>query len=367
MTGPWIPPPERPGHHRVAAGPPGLPGSPSPFPGPGLPGPPSPFPGAGPAGSLPPPPAAEVVAVCSGKGGVGKSTVALNLAAALAADGYRVGLLDADVHAPDIPLMVGLARRVPATQWVLARRGGLARTKLEPVDRYGIRLMSTGFLFGEDQPVAWTADLVQALLNQLIWSTTWGELDYLLIDLPPGTSDITQAIVRLLPSASAVLVVTPQDVAHLDTRRVLAMLGQARVTVLGGVENMSWLSCPCCDTRIEVFPRVSPERSVWATGLPLLASVPLEPAGPAAHPDDGRSGDGWSGDARSGDGWSGDARSGDGRSGDGRSGDGRSADVEPVVVSRPDSARARALRAAAAAVRTALAARKESDGEAAAC
>jgi ATP-binding protein involved in chromosome partitioning len=303
LGGAWRPPP-----------PPGLPGSK-----PGLQ-----HPGAGVAGSLPPAPASAVVAVCSGKGGVGKSTVALNLAAALAADGLRVGLLDADVHAPDIPLMVGLARRVPATEWVLARRGGLARTRLEPVERYRVRLMSTGFLFGEDQPVAWTADLVQALLNQLIWSTVWGELDVLLIDLPPGTSDITQAIVRLLPAASAVLVVTPQDVAHLDTRRVLAMLAQAGVPVLGGVENMSWLLCPCCDTRIRVFPPVAAERAIWAGGLSLLASVPLEAAG---H-------------------------------GDG-TGDHRDAVVEPVVVTRPDGARARAFRAAAAAVCQALRAQAE--------
>lgn len=269
-------------------------------------------PAADPAAALPPPPAGAVIAVCSGKGGVGKSTVALNLAVALAAQGGRVGLLDADVHAPDIPLMVGLARRTPATQWVLARRGGLGKTPLEPVERYGVQLMSTGFLFGEDQSVAWTADLVQALLNQLIWSTTWGELDYLLIDLPPGTSDITQAIVRLLPDASAVVVVTPQDVAHLDTRRVLTMLEQARIPVLGAVENMSWLTCPCCRTRIEVFPPVAPQRSIWSAGVNRLASVPLEAP------------------------------------------DGAGEETTPVVVARPGSPRAEAFRAAAASVRDLL-------------
>ena len=253
------------------------------------------------APAQPPPPAPSVIAVCSGKGGVGKSTIALNLAVALAADGARVGLLDADVHAPDIPLMVGLARRAPARQWVLARPGGLGRTALEPVERHGIRLMSTGFIVSEDQPVAWTADLVGVLLNQLIWSTAWDELDHLVIDLPPGTSDITQSIIRLLPTAVAVLVVTPQDVAHLDTRRLLTILRGARLPVLGGIENMSGMVCPCCGTNVELFAPVAPERSVWSSGLDRLAAVPLEPGGGA----------------------------------------------EPVVLERPDSVRGRALLAAA--------------------
>jgi ATP-binding protein involved in chromosome partitioning len=265
-----------------------------------------------PVPELPPPPATSVVAVCSGKGGVGKSTVALELAVALAADGDRVGLLDADVHAPDIPLMVGIARRTHATSWTLARRGGLSRTRLEPVERFGVRIMSTGFLFAEDQSVAWTADLVRALLNQLIWSTAWGELDYLLVDLPPGTSDITQAIVEMLPGTSAVVVVTPQDVAHLDTRRVLTMLDRARIGVLGAIENMSGLVCPCCRTRIEVFAPVAAARSIWAAGVSRLATVPLEASDGTAEP------------------------------------------AAPIVVARPESPRAEAFRAAAAAVRAAL-------------
>ena len=262
--------------------------------------------------SPPPPPARAVIAVCSGKGGVGKSTVALELATSLAHDGARVGLLDADVHAPDIPLMVGLARRAHATSWTLARRGGLRRTPLEPVERYGVKIMSTGFMFAEDQSVAWTAELVRALLNQLIWSTTWGELDCLLVDLPPCTSDITQAILQSLPGTSAVVVVTPQDVAHLDTRRVLTMLDRAGVAVLGAIENMSGLICPCCGTRIEVFPPVAEERSIWAAGIRRLASVPLEASG------------------------------------------GTPAATAPIVVAQPESARAAAFREAAAAVRAAL-------------
>lgn len=251
-----------------------------------------------------------MIAVCSGKGGVGKSSVALNLAVACAEAGERVGLLDADVHAPDIPLMVGLARRRPAQQWTLSRPGGLGRTPLEPVDCYGVRLMSTGFIVAEDQPVAWTADLVTVLLHQLIWSTTWGGLDRLVVDLPPGTSDITQAVVKLLPGAAAVLVVTPQDVAHLDCRRLLTMLQHTGVFVAGGIENMSGLSCPCCRAHIDVFARVAEDRSVWSAGLARLGSVPLVAAGT-----DGR---------------------------------------EPVVRLAPDTARAVALRAAAATLRKRL-------------
>jgi ATP-binding protein involved in chromosome partitioning len=250
-----------------------------------------------------------VIAVCSGKGGVGKSTVALNLAAALAADGARVGLLDADVHAPDIPLMLGLARKASASHWMLARPGGLSRTPLEPVERHGLKVMSTGFIVGEDQPVSWTADLVGALLNQMIWSTVWGELDYLVLDLPPGTGDITQAILRLIPTARAVLVVTPQDAAHLDTRRVVSALAAAKIDVVGGVENMSGLICPCCQTRIDLFPPVVAHRSIWSAGVTQLGAVPIEPARDEA---------------------------------------------EPLVLSRPESPRAIALRAAANAVRDAV-------------
>ena len=228
---------------------------------------------------IPPPPANAVIAVCSGKGGVGKSTVALNLAAALAVDGSRVGLLDADVHAPDIPLMLGLRRSKPATGWTLSRAGGLNNTGLEPVERHGIQLMSSGFIVAEDQAMTWTADLVGALLNQLIWSTRWGALDYLVIDLPPGTSDVVQQTFRLLPTAGAVIVVTPQDVAHLDNRRVLTALRTAGVSVLGGIENMSSLRCPCCAAELEVFPRVAHERSIWASDLPQLGAVPLAVVG----------------------------------------------------------------------------------------
>ncbi|GAA0924987.1 iron-sulfur cluster carrier protein ApbC [Virgisporangium ochraceum] len=244
--------------------------------------------------------------MCSGKGGVGKSTVALNLAVALGLDGTRVGLLDADLHAPDIPLMVGLRRSAPSSGWMLSRAG--AKAALEPVERYGVTVMSSGFIVAEDQAVTLMAGLAGALLAQLVFATEWGDLDVLVIDLPPGTSDVVQETFRLLPAAGAVIVVTPQDVAHLDNRRVLAALSTAGATALGGIENMAGLTCPCCDTRLEVFPPVAHERSVWAAGLARLGTVPM---GVVAA--DGSGG------------------------------------TEPVVVTAPESPRAVALREAAAA------------------
>jgi ATP-binding protein involved in chromosome partitioning len=226
-----------------------------------------------------PAPATHVIAVCSGKGGVGKSTIALNLAVSLSGLGQRVGLLDADVHAPDLPLMVGLKRTAPTTSWQLTRAGGLDRTPLEPVEEHGIRLMSSGFIVAEDQALTWNADLIGLLLNQLIWSTNWGTPDFLVIDMPPGTSDVFQDIFRVLPDALALLVVTPQDVAHLDNRRVLAALRANGVRMLGGVENMSGLRCPSCDSHISLFHPVAPERSIWAGDLPRLGTVPWAAAG----------------------------------------------------------------------------------------
>jgi ATP-binding protein involved in chromosome partitioning len=193
---------------------------------------------------------------------------------------------------------------------MLSRPGGFDSTPLEPVERYGLQLMSSGFIVAEDQALAWTAGLAEALLGQLIWSTRWDRLDHLVVDLPPGISHLVQALFRLVPSARALLVVTPQDVAHLDTRRVLTALRAADVDVLGGVENMSRLRCPHCHHGIEIFPPVDHDRSLWASGVEQLAEVPL-----AAGDDDG---------------------------------------PEPVVVTAPDSPRGTALRALAETVRRAV-------------
>lgn len=224
-----------------------------------------------------PSPARFVVVVASGKGGVGKSTISLNLAVALAEQGAAVGLLDADVYGPDIPRMVNLTRTDPLSAWTLWRRPG-RKLEIPPVERFGVRIMSAGFLLAEDQPLAWSADLVRLVLRQLLTNVAWGDLDYLVVDLPPGTADVTQHILTLARPSGAVVVVTPQDVAHLDAKKVLAMLRAADIPVLGGVENMGPLTCPHCGGAVDVLPAVSPERAVWAEGVRRLGRVPLDPS-----------------------------------------------------------------------------------------
>jgi ATP-binding protein involved in chromosome partitioning len=258
--------------------------------------------------------AKAVVPVASGKGGVGKSTVALNVAVSLAGRGLRVGLLDADLYGPDIPRMVGLTRRGRVREWTVARsRAFGGPVELEAVDRFGVKLASAGFLFGEDQALAFAAGMMEVLLSQLVRSTAWGDLDVLLVDLPPGTADLQQAVMRTLRPSGVVLVVTPQEVAHLDAKKVLTMLRTGGVPVLGAVENMAWLQCPCCQQRIEVFPPVPEDQSIWALGVERLGTVPLDP-------ELGRS----------------------------------SAAGVPVVAGRPDSVQAKALGAVAAKLQEAL-------------
>jgi ATP-binding protein involved in chromosome partitioning len=223
-------------------------------------------------------PARFVVAVTSGKGGVGKSTISLNLALALSERGESVGLLDADFYGPDIPAMVNLRQTRSLEKWQLWRHPGLGGLRLEPVERYGIRIMSVGFLLAEEQPLLFPAQIVHFVGRQLVHDVAWGELDYLVVDFPPGTADAQQQLLRLLPLAGALLVVSPQDVAHLDAKRVVGMLRDAGVPVLGAVENMSSLVCPHCGEEVEVFPTARDARSVWALGVDRLGTVPLDPA-----------------------------------------------------------------------------------------
>jgi ATP-binding protein involved in chromosome partitioning len=238
-----------------------------------------------PARPKPPAPARFVVAVGSGKGGVGKSTVSLNLALALAERGAPVGLLDADLYGPNIPRMVGLTRTEWSGDWTVARRG--RQDSLAPVERFGIRIMSAGFLLGEDQPMVLDALTMQLLLTQLVRQVAWGQLEYLLIDLPPGTADIQQHVLRDLDLSGAILVVTPQEVAHLDGRKAVQHYRRARVPILGGIENMSDFVCPHCGTPTELFARVSPSRSMWEMGVDKLGSIPWD-AGICRAGDTGR-------------------------------------------------------------------------------
>lgn len=229
----------------------------------------------GPAG---PHVAGVVVLVASGNGGVGKSTISLNLALALAEQGGAVGLLDADLYGPDIPLMLNLRRTKELKRWPMWRSPLQGQLELEPVEVLGLKVMSVGFLVAEGQALSLPASSIDFVLSQLVQHVTWGEPDYLVVDLPPGTADVQQRVVELLRPARAVIVVSPQDVAHLDAKKVLSMFEEAGVPVLGGVENMHELVCPHCGGQVELFPAVARERSIWSAGVERLATFPFDPA-----------------------------------------------------------------------------------------
>jgi ATP-binding protein involved in chromosome partitioning len=229
-------------------------------------------------------PARHLLAVASGKGGVGKSTIAMNMAVVLAQQGERVGLVDCDVYGPDIPAMIGLTRRTPTRGWTLSRPGGFPSTPIEPIERFGVNIVSTGLLFGEEQPLSWPASLIGVLVNQLLRSPVWPQLDYLILDMPPGTADVTQTVFAAAPQSQAVIVVTPQEVAHLDGRKLVTFLRGNRTRILGGIDNMAGFTCPCCNTMTDIFPPVDPQRSVWSQGVQRLGAIPLDPGPPGNDP-----------------------------------------------------------------------------------
>jgi len=210
----------------------------------------------------------HAVAVASGKGGVGKSTVAVNLAAALAASGARVGLMDADIYGPSIPIMMGLKTARPTV------RDG----KLIPLERYGLRMMSLGFIAGEDTPVIWRGPLVGKLVQQFLSDVEWGELDYLVVDLPPGTGDAQLTLTQVAPLAGAVIVTTPQDVALEDVSRGVHMFEKVNVPVLGIVENMAYFICPDCGSRHEIFSHGGGAEAARRFEVPFLGEIPIDPA-----------------------------------------------------------------------------------------
>src|SRR5262249_37792845 len=185
-----------------------------------------------------------------------------------------VGVLDADLYGPDIPAMLGLTRLRDAKRWNLWSED---RRRLRPIEERGLKLMSSAFLLGERQVMPWSSMTLPFALRQLIDGVEWGDLDYLLVDLPPGTADLQEQVVRMLPLDGVLLVVGPQDVAHLDAKKVVTLVRDAGVPLLGAVENMSGFVCPYCGERHDVFPRVADERSLWADGVERLAQIPLHP------------------------------------------------------------------------------------------
>ncbi|MEM1176817.1 MAG: Mrp/NBP35 family ATP-binding protein [Acidobacteriota bacterium] len=209
----------------------------------------------------------SVVAVASGKGGVGKSTVSANVAVALAQRGKRVGLLDGDIYGPSVPTMFGISERPKTDGETLA-----------PFEKYGIKLMSLGFMLETDTPVIWRGPMVMRALEQLMGQVRWGQLDVLIVDLPPGTGDVQLTLTQKVPLSGAVVVTTPQDVALIDARKGLAMFRKVDVPVIGIIENMSGFCCPKCDEIIDIFKRGGGQRTADVLGTPFLGSIPLDPA-----------------------------------------------------------------------------------------
>ena len=207
----------------------------------------------------------NIVAVSSGKGGVGKSTVAVNVAVALAQNGARVGLMDADVYGPNAPLMLGVTESKPE----------VAGNKLLPVRAHGIRMMSMAILKPGDEPMIFRGPILHGLVRQFLQDVLWGELDYLIVDMPPGTGDVQLSLAQLVPVQGAVLVTTPQEVAVADVRRALRMFETVAVPVLGIVENMSYFVAPDTGTRYNIFGEGGGERLAEAYGVPFLGAIPM--------------------------------------------------------------------------------------------
>ncbi|HEX6926171.1 MAG TPA: Mrp/NBP35 family ATP-binding protein [Longimicrobiaceae bacterium] len=223
----------------------------------------------------------RVIAVSSGKGGVGKSTVAVNLAAALGANGRRVGLLDADIYGPNVPTMLGEHRRPRVT-------GSKGAEKIEPLEVHGIRIMSLGLLLEEAQPAIMRGPMISGILKQFLEQVEWGKLDLLVVDMPPGTGDAQLSLAQTVDVDGAVMVTTPQDVSTGDVRRAIKMFERVNTPVLGVVENMAGFVCPCCGTEYDLFGRGGGEELARVAEVPFLGRIPLEMAvregGDTGHP-----------------------------------------------------------------------------------
>ena len=208
----------------------------------------------------------QTIAVSSGKGGVGKSTVAVNLALALHGTGASVGLIDADVYGPDLPLMLGTKGRP-----------GMFDNRIIPVEAHGLRVMSMGLLVADKQPLVWRGPMIHTFIQQMLRDVLWGPLDYLVFDMPPGTGDAQLSLSQVIPLSGVVMVTTPQDVALLDVRRAIAMFQQLNVPMLGVVENMSYFVAPDTGTRYTIFGEGGGQKVADEYGVPLLGQLPLDP------------------------------------------------------------------------------------------
>jgi len=224
-------------------------------------------PGQAPAAPQPLPGVISIIAVGSGKGGVGKTTLAVNLAIALARLGFKVGLLDADVYGPNVPLMLGTSV-APSV---------VGEDRILPPERYGLKVISVGFLSPGDKPLVWRGPMLHSIIKQFLGQVEWGQLDYLVVDLPPGTGDVVISLVQTVPLSGAIVVTTPSDVSLQDARKAIEMFRQVKVDILGIVENMSYFICPHCQHEIDVFSKGGGERTAKQFGVPFLGSIELDP------------------------------------------------------------------------------------------
>jgi ATP-binding protein involved in chromosome partitioning len=209
----------------------------------------------------------SIIAVGSGKGGVGKTTLAVNLALAMSKLGHKVGLLDADVYGPNVPLMLGTS----------AQPKVVGDNRLEPLTIHGLKVISVGFLNPGDKPLIWRGPMLHSIIRQFLGSVEWGLLDYLVIDLPPGTGDVALSLIQTVPLTGAIVVSTPSDVSLQDARKAIEMFRQMKVDLVGMVENMSYFVCPHCNHEIDIFSRGGAEKTASQFGVAFLGSVQLDP------------------------------------------------------------------------------------------
>jgi ATP-binding protein involved in chromosome partitioning len=210
----------------------------------------------------------SIIAVGSGKGGVGKTTLSVNLAVALAKLGHKVGLLDADVYGPNVPLMLG----------VNAQPRMVGENRIEPLEAFGLKVISVGFLNPGDKPIIWRGPMLHQIVKQFLSLVEWGQLDYMVVDLPPGTGDVALSLVQSVPLTGAVVVSTPSDVSLQDARKAIEMFRQMKVDLIGVVENMSFFTCPHCNHEIDIFSRGGAEKMAQQFSVPFLGSIELDPA-----------------------------------------------------------------------------------------